>query len=101
MDANSRWCDAENRWWVTELLAANCEKAWIHPGEKIPCRSGMRRKNEGETNDQECGGMCWSLAQNHETHSLERTYTDFGKEEEEDARLMDLCEAKSKEWAKH
>ena len=24
--------DAENRWWVTELLAADCEKAWIHPG---------------------------------------------------------------------
>ena len=24
--------DAESRWWVTELLAADCEKAWIHPG---------------------------------------------------------------------
>ena len=24
--------DAENRWWVTEFLAADCEKAWIHPG---------------------------------------------------------------------
>ena len=24
--------DAENRWWVTELLAADCEKAWIHAG---------------------------------------------------------------------
>ena len=24
--------DAENRWWVSELLAADCEKAWIHPG---------------------------------------------------------------------
>ena len=23
---------AESRWWVTELLAADCEKAWIHPG---------------------------------------------------------------------
>ena len=22
--------DAESRWWVTELLAADCEKAWIH-----------------------------------------------------------------------
>ena len=26
--------DAENRWWVAELLAADCEKAWPHPGEK-------------------------------------------------------------------
>ena len=24
--------DAESRWWVTGLLAADCEKAWIHPG---------------------------------------------------------------------
>ena len=24
--------DAKNRWRVIELLAANCEKAWIHPG---------------------------------------------------------------------
>ena len=22
--------DAENRWWVAELLAADCEKAWLH-----------------------------------------------------------------------
>ena len=22
--------DAKNRWWVAELLAADCEKAWIH-----------------------------------------------------------------------
>ena len=24
--------DAENRWRVIDLLAAECEKAWIHPG---------------------------------------------------------------------
>ena len=24
--------DAKSRWWVIELLAANCEKVWIHPG---------------------------------------------------------------------
>ena len=26
--------DAENRWWVAELLAADCEKAWLHPEEE-------------------------------------------------------------------
>ena len=26
--------DTENRWWVAELLAADCEKAWIHPGKE-------------------------------------------------------------------
>ena len=29
---SKRRMDAESRWWVTELLAADCEKAWIHPG---------------------------------------------------------------------
>ena len=24
--------DVENRWWVAELSAADCEKEWIHPG---------------------------------------------------------------------
>ena len=24
--------DAKNKWWVTGLLAADCEKVWIHPG---------------------------------------------------------------------
>ena len=24
--------DAKNRWWVSELLAADCEKAWFHTG---------------------------------------------------------------------
>ena len=26
--------DAEHRWWVAELLAADCEKAWLHLGEE-------------------------------------------------------------------
>ena len=26
--------DAESRWWFTELLAAVCEKVWLHPGEE-------------------------------------------------------------------
>ena len=24
--------DAENRWWGSELLAADCQKAWTHAG---------------------------------------------------------------------
>ena len=24
--------DAQNRWWVAELLAEDCEKAWTHTG---------------------------------------------------------------------
>ena len=26
--------DAENQWWVAELLAADCVKAWLHPEEE-------------------------------------------------------------------
>ena len=26
--------NAENRWWVAELLAVDCEKAWLHPEEE-------------------------------------------------------------------
>ena len=34
--------DAENRWWVAELLAADCEKARVHIQDgKTPCRNGM------------------------------------------------------------
>ena len=24
--------DAKNRWWVTEIMATDCEKAWVHTG---------------------------------------------------------------------
>ena len=27
-----RRMDADNRWWVAELLAADCEKVWLHAG---------------------------------------------------------------------
>ena len=26
--------DAKNRWWVSELLAKDCEKAWTHTGRE-------------------------------------------------------------------
>ena len=28
--------DAKSRYWVSELLAVDCEKAWIHPGWEEP-----------------------------------------------------------------
>ena len=43
--------DAEYRWWVTELLAADFEKAWIHPGweDTMQNWSGkMKKKEEDE-----------------------------------------------------
>ena len=40
--------DAENRCWVTELLAADREKAWIHPGWRTQCKSGMSVWKKGK-----------------------------------------------------
>ena len=34
VEPNSAKQDAENRWWVAELLAADYERAWLHPGEE-------------------------------------------------------------------
>ena len=31
---SQRRMDAENQWWVAELLAADREKAWLHPEEE-------------------------------------------------------------------
>ena len=42
--------DAENRWWVAELLVADCEKAWLHPEEEETVQScgKIRWKKEKE-----------------------------------------------------
>ena len=46
----------------------------------------------------ECRRQGWTSPQNHEATDLEGR---SGDPEEEDARLLDRCEAKRKEWAKH
>ena len=82
---------------------------------KKPCKNGMfgwrswqegrKEKNgriasaKGESDDQECGRQCGVL------HKITKPAAWRGgaqilKREEEDARLLDRCEAKSKEWAK-
>ena len=59
--------DAKNRWWVSELLAEDCEKAWIHTGwedilqkwcnwfEDMKKKNGGNASAQGGANDQECG----------------------------------------------
>ena len=72
--------DAENRWWVVELLAEDCERAWIHPGWEDMMRKWYewlewKKKNDEKeqmkdmhqqksgSDDQECRRKCGSLAQ--------------------------------------
>ena len=68
--------DAENRWWVTELLAADCEKAWIHPGWEDTMQKShkwleeLKKKDEEEKMEEmhqqkvaQMRGKRWALAQ--------------------------------------
>ena len=44
--------DANNSWWVSELLAADCEKAWLHAGWEDTVQKwydwlcGMKKQDE-------------------------------------------------------
>ena len=86
--------DAENRWWVSELLAADCERAWIHPGWKDTIHKWcewlvyMKKKDErkdggdasakGGEDDQVCRRQCWTSPQNIEVNNVGRRSADFG-----------------------
>ena len=78
--------DAENRWWVAELVGADCEmrmRGSIQDG-KTPCRSeklglkemkkvdGKRKMEElHQLNVNQLTEKCWASAQTHEAHSME------------------------------
>ena len=105
--------DAESRWWVAELLAADCEKAWIHPGwedtmqkwyewlEKM--KKEDEKKNMEEMHQQKVAQMIKSaegsagLLHKITKPTAWRGGAQILKKEEEDARLLDRCEAKRKE----
>ena len=74
--------EAKSRWWVTELLAAGCERAWIHAGWEDTLQENgtngfleISKTDEKEKIEEmhqhkvaqmikECGGKRGSLAQN-------------------------------------
>ena len=109
--------DAKSRWWATEVLAADCEKEWIHQDGKTPMQKWcewlekMKKEDEkkkmeemhqqkGDANDEDCGGKCGTLAQITKPTAW-RGGAQILKKAEEDARLLDRCEAKRKELAKY
>ena len=109
--------DAENRWLVTELLAADCEKAWIHPGWEDTMQKWydwlpkLKKEDEKEKLEQLHQHKVKQMIKSAEGSAglLHKTTKDTAwrggahilKKEEEDAKLLDCCEAKRKEWAKH
>ena len=60
--------DADSRWWVAKVLAADCEKALFNAGweDTMQGEENERREEEdgiiasakGKSDDQECGGQC-------------------------------------------
>ena len=109
--------DAMNRWWVSELLAKDCEKAWIHTGWEDTMQKWyewlehMKKKDEKEKMEEMHQRKVEKMIKSaegsagllHKIRNLTmwRGGAQILKKEEEDARLLDRCEAKRKEWAKH
>ena len=87
--------DAKNRWWVAEILATDCEKAWTHAGwedtmlkwyewlaytkKKGEEKDGRVASAKGGANDQACRRLCWTSAQNHKANDVEARSTDLGE----------------------
>ena len=44
--------DAKNRWWVSEILATDCEKAWIHTGWEDTIQTWYERLEYTERKDE-------------------------------------------------
>ena len=93
--------DAKNRWWVAELFAKDCEKTRklydsLEKDEKR--KNGGDASTKGGEDNKKCRRECWTSAQNHEANTMEGRAQILEKVEE-DARLLDRCEAKRKEWS--
>ena len=105
--------DARSRWWVSELLAADCEKAWIHTGWKDIMRKWynwleeMKKKDEKEKMEEMHQHKVAQVIKSAEgsaglLHKITkptpwRGGTQILMKEEEDARLLDCCDAKRKD----
>ena len=109
--------DADNRWWVSELLAADCEKACRQAGreetmQKWCDRVGqMKKKDEKEKMEEMHQHEVVHMIKSEEgsvglLHKISkptawRRGAQIFVNEEDDAKLLDRCEAKLKARAKH
>ena len=98
------------------MLAADCERAWLHAGWEDAMQKWFEwleeitkkdeRKKMEEVHQQRVSQMIKSAEgsaglQHKITKPTWRGGAQVLKVEEEVARLLDRCEAKRKEWAKH
>ena len=103
--------EAENRWWVAELLAADCEKAWLQPegeetlqkwfswleNEKEDDKRKMEELHQQRVNQmiKSAEGSAGLLHKITEPTAW-RGGAQILKKWEEDARLLDRCDARRK-----
>ena len=106
----------KNSWWFAELLGKDCEKAWTHTIWEDTMQKWyewleyMKKKDEKENMEEMHQRKVEKMIKSGEggagvLHKITKPTMWRGgvqilKEEEEDARLLDRCEAKKKEWAK-
>ena len=98
------------------MLAKDCEKAWTHTGWEDTMQKWYEwleymKKEDGKENVEEMHQRQEYMIQSAEGSAgllhiitkptMWRGGVQILKEEEEDARLLDRCEAKREEWAKH
>ena len=114
--ANGR-TDANNSWWVSDLCAADCEKAWLHAEWEDTVQKWhdwlqqMKKKDKGRKVEEEHRKYASQLIRSADggaglLHTVTKPTTWRGrvqilKEEEEDAQPLARCEEKRKEWEKH
>ena len=108
--------DAQNRWWVAELLAKDCEKAWTHTGWEDTMQKWFewleytKRKDEKENMEEMHHRKVEKMTKSAEggagflrkimKPTMWRGGVQILMEEGEDARLLDRCEAKKKRMGK-
>ena len=102
------WMDAENRWWVADLLAQTARRRGsTRKKKKKQCQSSIVGLENGKKEDEKrkmeemhqqkvsqmikkCRRWCWAFTQ------AWRGGVQILKEIAEDAKLLDRCEAKKK-----
>ena len=95
--------DAKNRLWVSELLAEDCAKAWSHTGWEDTIQKwyhwseDMKKKDEKQNMEEVHQHKVAQMIKNAEGSAglLHKTTKPTPW------MLLDRCEAKRKEWAKH
>ena len=102
---------AQNCWCVAELLAKDCEKAWTLRGwedtmqKRYEWLEYVKTKDEKEKMEEMHQRKVEKMIKSAEgsagsVHKITKS-TMWRRSEEEDARRLDRCEAKRKEWGKN